>query len=151
MKTISGNLIELTVAGHFDVIVQGCNCWHTMGSGVARAIRSQFPQAYIADLRTAYGDPNKLGTTSEAEVTIAGCRVVIVNAYTQFRFGTDRRHVDYDAVHKCFADVKRKHAGLRIGYPKIGAGLAGGDWEIISAIIDEELAGEDHTLVVLPD
>jgi hypothetical protein len=30
----------------------------------------------------------------------------------------------------------------------IGAGLAGGDWEIISAIINEELYGEDHTLVI---
>ena len=29
----------------------------------------------------------------------------------------------------------------------IGGGLAGGDWNIISAIINEELAGEDHTLV----
>jgi O-acetyl-ADP-ribose deacetylase (regulator of RNase III) len=43
--------------------------------------------------------------------------------------------------------VKRRFAGRRIGYPRIGAGLARGDWSIISTIIDEELAGEDHTLV----
>jgi O-acetyl-ADP-ribose deacetylase (regulator of RNase III) len=36
---------------------------------------------------------------------------------------------------------------LRIGYPAIGAGLAGGDWEVISSIIEEELKGEDHTFV----
>ena len=29
------------------------------------------------------------------------------------------------------------------------AGLDGGDWGIISAIINEELEGEDHTLVLL--
>jgi O-acetyl-ADP-ribose deacetylase (regulator of RNase III) len=40
-------------------------------------------------------------------------------------------------------------SGKRIGYPKIGAGLAGGDWNIISSIIDKELIGEDHTLVLL--
>ena len=28
-----------------------------------------------------------------------------------------------------------------------GAGLAGGDWSIIAAIINEELSEEDHTLV----
>ena len=33
------------------------------------------------------------------------------------------------------------------GYPLIGAGLAGGDWAIISKIIDEELKDENHTLV----
>jgi len=42
---------------------------------------------------------------------------------------------------------QRQFAGRRIGYPRIGAGLAGGDWQRIAAIIDEELAGEDHTLV----
>ncbi|MFT4514409.1 MAG: hypothetical protein ACI91B_003118 [Planctomycetota bacterium] len=25
--------------------------------------------------------------------------------------------------------------------------MAGGDWSVIAAIIEEELAGEDHTLV----
>jgi len=36
----------------------------------------------------------------------------------------------------------------RIGYPKIGAGLAGGDWDVISRIIDDELMDWDHTVVV---
>jgi len=35
-----------------------------------------------------------------------------------------------------------------MAYPAIGAGLAGGNWEVISQIIEEELDGEDHTLVV---
>jgi O-acetyl-ADP-ribose deacetylase (regulator of RNase III) len=35
--------------------------------------------------------------------------------------------------------IKIESTGQRIGYPKIGAGLAGGDWEIIAAIIEEEL------------
>ena len=43
--------------------------------------------------------------------------------------------------------IKREYGGQRIAYPKIGAGLAGGDWSIISAIIREELAGENHTYV----
>ena len=38
-------------------------------------------------------------------------------------------------------------SGRKIGYPKIGAGLAGGDWEVIEKIIDAELEGEDHALV----
>jgi O-acetyl-ADP-ribose deacetylase (regulator of RNase III) len=42
--------------------------------------------------------------------------------------------------------IKTAFSGKRIGYPKIGAGLAGGDWDIIYPIICEELAGEHHTL-----
>jgi hypothetical protein len=33
------------------------------------------------------------------------------------------------------------------GHSKIGAGLAKGDWITIVAIIDQELADENHTLV----
>jgi O-acetyl-ADP-ribose deacetylase (regulator of RNase III) len=54
---------------------------------------------------------------------------------------------DYQAIRKVMRSVKARFAGKRIGYPKIGAGLAGGDWETIASIIEDELAGEDHTLV----
>jgi len=43
--------------------------------------------------------------------------------------------------------IKEHFEGKRIGRPKIGAGLAGGDWGRISQIIDEKLTGEDVTLV----
>ena len=46
-----------------------------------------------------------------------------------------------------FRQIKRQFTGRRIGYPMIGAGLAGGDWPTIASIVDGELAGEDHTLV----
>jgi O-acetyl-ADP-ribose deacetylase (regulator of RNase III) len=54
---------------------------------------------------------------------------------------------DYDAIRSVFKKIKSNFSGKRIGYPKIGAGLAGGDWDQISKIIDEELIDEDHTLV----
>jgi len=44
--------------------------------------------------------------------------------------------------------VKDRFSGKR-GYPKIGAGLAKGDWSIVAAIIDEVLEHKDHTLVEL--
>ncbi|WP_219653851.1 hypothetical protein [Pseudomonas sp. MAG002Y] len=43
--------------------------------------------------------------------------------------------------------IRQGFSGCRIGYPRIGAGLAEGDWAIISALINEELAGLDPTLV----
>jgi len=38
-------------------------------------------------------------------------------------------------------------ADKRIGLPRIGAGLAGGDWATIEAIIEEELGAHDVTVV----
>jgi|SoiMethySBSTD1v2_1073268.scaffolds.fasta_scaffold162576_6 hypothetical protein len=39
-------------------------------------------------------------------------------------------------------EVKARFGSRRFGYPKIGAGLAKGDWGLIAEIIDTELAGE---------
>ena len=35
MKIIKGNLISLALAGEFEVIIHGCNCFCTMGAGIA--------------------------------------------------------------------------------------------------------------------
>ena len=70
-----------------------------------------------------------------------------MNAYAQFNYRGRGRKADYDAMKSVFQAIKQDFAGQRIGYPLIGAGLAGGDWVIISEIIDEALEGEDHTLV----
>ena len=38
MNIVKGNLVTLALAGEFDVIIHGCNCFNTMGSGVAKDI-----------------------------------------------------------------------------------------------------------------
>ena len=147
MKIVHGNLITLALDGVFDVIVHGCNCHCAMGAGIAKAIRETFPEAYEADCATAKGDRGKLGTISYASVVRGDLTITVVNAYTQYNSAGAGRLADYDAIRAAKASVRSAFAGRRIGYPRIGAGLAGGDWQVISAIIDEELAGEDHTLV----
>lgn len=139
MKVIKGDLLKLT--DQFDVIVHGCNCWTTMGAGIARQVKLQYPEAFEADMKTSIGCPQKLGTYTQATVG----DVTIVNAYTQYNLGKDLR---IDALRECFRGIKQEFSGKRIGYPKIGAGLAGGNWDEISQVIDEELEGEDHTLVI---
>ncbi len=148
MNSEKGDLIALALAGRFDVIVHGCNCFGSMGGGIAKTIQEIFPEAYAADLATARGDLNKLGSFSYAAVNRNGRIITIVNGYSQYHFhGTDVL-VDYPAVRRLFAKIKAEFSGKRIGYPKIGAGLAGGDWQILAAIIDEELEGEDHCVVL---
>jgi len=144
MKVIKGDLIKKALEGQFDVIIHGCNCFCTMGAGIAAQIKFSFPAAYNADLITKRGDINKLGTFSTAQAY----GITIVNAYTQYKYGEGIDYANYAAIKKVFAIIKQQFSGLRIGYPKIGSGLAGGDWSIISAIIDLELKGEDHTLVI---
>jgi len=114
-----------------------------MGAGIALAIKTKYPDAYAADCETVKSDRNKLGSFSYADVMGSSGPFTIVNAYTQFHWRGKGVKVDYHAVRKVMSGVKMRYSGKRIGYPLIGAGLAGGDWGVISAIIDEELFGED--------
>ena len=147
MKTIEGNLLDLAEAGQFDVIVHGCNCFHTMGSGIAGQISSRYPEAMAADRQTAYGLRDKLGTISSALVSRQGHEFVIVNAYTQHRYGRNGVFADVNAIAAAFREVATQFPGKRIGYPRVGAGLAGGDWGEIGPLIAQALAGQDATLV----
>jgi len=148
MKELRGDLIQLAIAGEFDLIIHGCNCFCQMGAGIAKSIKQKFPEAYRADLETIKGDKSKLGTISWARSTTKNGDLIIVNGYTQFNWKGSGRKADYDAIKMVFRNVKENFSGLRIGYPAIGAGLAGGDWQIISKLIEEELKDEDHTFVI---
>ena len=147
MKETNGDLIELAFEGEFDLIIHGCNCFCTMGAGIAKSIKRKFPEAYKADLETEKGNKSKLGEISWAKSKTENGELIIVNGYTQFNWRGSGRKADYEAIRKVFKKVKENFSGLRIGYPAIGAGLAGGDWQIISEIIEEELKDENHTLV----
>jgi len=143
MKTVKGDLIRLAKQGQFDLITHGCNCFCKMGSGIAKTIREEFPEAYLVDQKTIIGDRNKLGT-----ITYARCgSIVVVNSYTQFDYWSKGVLVEYPAVRSCFEAIKKEFSGERMGIPLIGAGLARGDWRIIEKIIDEVMFGEDVTLV----
>jgi O-acetyl-ADP-ribose deacetylase (regulator of RNase III) len=147
MRTERGDIVQKAKAGEFDVMVHGCNCFCTMGAGIAKTIKQVFPAAYEADLATPVGDAAKLGTYSQALVEVHGKPLRIINAYTQYKWRGPGRLVDYEAVRQVFRRLKQEYQGKRLGYPAIGAGLAKGDWAIIAAIIEEELAGEDHVFV----
>ena len=158
MKHVKGDLIHLARQGEFNIIVHGCNCFHTMGGGIALQLAQTFPgpdgPAAIDRECTVYGDREKLGAfTLASGWSYDSEHIVVINGYTQFGFepqSDGSPPVDYDAVRNVFkalAQLCENLEDVRIGYPAIGAGLAGGDWDKISAIIDEELEGLDHTYV----
>ena len=141
-----GNLITAALNNEFEVIVHGCNCFNTMGSGIAKQIKENFKEAYIADQKTKKGDVLKLGTCSYA----FDRGIYVINAYTQYRYGNNQRYVEYSAVLNCMKWISDHFNALyKIGMPKIGSGLAGGDWNIIQDIIEEILSDRDVTIMYL--
>jgi O-acetyl-ADP-ribose deacetylase (regulator of RNase III) len=143
IKTVKGDLVELAKQGDFDLIAHGCNCFCTMGAGIAKQIKREFPQAYAEDMKTVRGHKGKLGTCSYYEID----GLVVVNAYTQYDFKGRGVKVDYRAVCKCMNWIAENFRDRKIGLPKIGAGLAGGDWGKILKIIEDKLKDCDVTIV----
>lgn len=144
MKTITGNLTHVTEG----IIVHGCNAKGKMASGVAKDIREVFPSAYEAYMKRYHEKGLKVGDVVWARIA-SEKPLAVANAITQESYGRDKsiRYVDYDGLRKAFksiGDIARKYS-LPVYYPMIGAGLANGDWGIISKIIEEELHDVDHT------
>lgn len=147
MELNYGNLLEKAKNGEFDVIIQGCNCFHTMGAGIAKYIKQDFPEAFAADKQTPYGDKNKLGTFSEATITRNGNTFIVINAYTQFRYGGGIDNFDYASFPSLLSSIKAKYGDKRIGLPLIGCGLAGGNEPRILSMIEQNFEGVNYKLV----
>ena len=136
LKHTKGNLLDLAERGEFDVIVQGCNCFNTMGGGIAREIRERYPNVASVDMETVRGDYNKLGNWTECDAGKKN-RFTVINAYTQYNMSTGEDVFEYTAFALICQKLIHAYGDKRIGLPYIGMGLAGGDKDVIMRMIEE--------------
>lgn len=138
-------MVEWAERGTFRLFAaHGTNCFNKMGSGIAPQIAKAFPSVLERDTNyhSCFANDedrldNQLGTIIGSAINR---RLIIVNAYTQYYPGPDLR---MDALNKAFGMINDdmnyvmtnpKRPVLVI--PKIGAGIAGGDWELIQSEIN---------------
>lgn len=151
MLTLTNSDLFETFESHENAfLVHCCNCFHTMGAGVAKEVRRRYPAAYRADLLTEYGDPKKLGSYSFADLDPR----VVFNLYAQFRYG-GVRDLDMEALSRglskianCAAEQNERGVKTPIVTYKIGCGLAGGDWEEVVEILDSISVDFDVQIIV---
>ena len=139
-----GNVFEgsdgLTVVAH------QCNCRGSFGAGIAREIARRFPEVDRAQRLWYQEGRQRLGAVQTVR-THSG--LVIANLYAQ----DDWVHrpgwinTDYAALEHCLEALRDGMAAEDVlGMPKIGAGLGGGDWNVIEQIIEQVF--QDRTLYV---
>lgn len=154
-EEIDGDLIGLALQGRFDVIAHGCNCMSHMGAGIAVAMAKTFG-CDTFDMEQMGPNVLKLGNIDHKRFKVyegrltsvrgnEGKDLLVVNAYTQNRYGRNHADganapLDYDALTSCMRKINAiVFPNMTVGLPRIGAGLAGGDWERIKKIIKSEL------------
>lgn len=147
-QIIKGDLLELAKTGCFDFIAHGCNCQKVMGAGIAAQIKQQFPIVYDADYEDTRLPIERLGDFTLATVGIepngTKSTVNVLNLYTQLNPGRD---LYVNALRLCLQKVNLSYAGSRIGLPKIGCGIAGGNWDEVVEYIKKDLKDMYVTIV----
>jgi O-acetyl-ADP-ribose deacetylase (regulator of RNase III) len=129
--------------GGAEAIIHQANCFNTMGSGIARQIRERYPEAYEADCNTLTGDYSKLGKFSWTNTNDGN--FVIYNCYSQYRYGREQRHTNYEAIYTGLSSIHEHAKSIQLttlSLPhNMGCMLGGGSWKIVSVII-EDIFGE---------
>lgn len=133
----SGDLFKTDI----NFILHGCNSKGVMGSGVAKEVKARFPKAF-----QAYQLWCSRGFRLGQYLPVEDSNKTIINAVTQQNYGkvaeqlgpNPVRYMSYDAVSEIFASLEIAYPHEIIAMPRIGAHLGGGDWSVISAIIESE-------------
>lgn len=152
MIIIHGDLIKVVEKYDFDVVLHCCNCFNTMGAGVALAIAKAWPEAMEVDQLTKCGDVNKLGKFSSAEIHRGNRMFTVFNIYGQYHYGARHlRLLDMSALHKALLSInmmlEHREKPAEIIFPRLGAGNAGGKWSEISALLEDIFSQHKLTLV----
>jgi O-acetyl-ADP-ribose deacetylase (regulator of RNase III) len=130
-------------------IAHGCNAQGVMGSGVAKIVKEQYFDAY----KFYEEQYNEHGLTLGDVQFVPANGKVIINAITQNLYGKDgKRFVNYEAVAECMRTINRElkqSNQTHVAMPQIGAGLGGGDWTVIAAIIESELTDIQPVVYIL--
>lgn len=132
-KYITGDITQTEL----EYIAHGVNCRNVMGSGVAKALFTKYPK-----VKTKYHEyPNK----SLGQIQEVFCEdKLIINCFTQKYYGYDsQRYVNYAAIVECFKriiEVLPRDSKLAI--PKIGCGLAGGNWDFMEQLINDTVGDQ---------
>ena len=144
-----------------DAIAHSCNTRNTMGAGIAKQIKGRYPQAYEADTKAYNTEYDKdgqfvhwLGKFSKAEINskfLPNDKGYIYNMYNQANMGGDRRQVLYEDFWQALKRVEQDLYAMNVGKHEydgssppvlgltygISCGLAGGNWGIIKAMIED--------------
>lgn len=145
-----GNLLDFPY--NINTIAHCCNTMNVMEAGIAKQIADRYPLAKKADDVATKAGRNDLGEFSFAEVEIDDTATltrqehqvekrkgIIFNLYTQDSIGFGRE-VNYEALYRNLHLMRNKlnnYKDTTLGLPyEMSSGLAGGSWEIVSAMIN---------------
>lgn len=132
------------------VIVHICNDIGAWGAGFVMALSSRWEGPEMMYRRWCGHQRNfKLGYIQRVKVEDG---LTVINMIAQHKVGmvNGKPPIDYSALYTCLFKVGQyvKDVKASVHMPRIGCGLAGGDWNVVEGIIKEILSSNDIEVVV---
>lgn len=119
------------------IICHGVNCMGVMGAGLAKQIKYMWPNVFAEYKKYCDTIKNKKELLGQSQVIQVEDGLWVANLFTQFMYGTNRRQLDMEALYRSIESLLNKvqNNDQYFHFPKIGCGLAGGNWEEVKPII----------------
>ena len=149
-----GNILDYE--SKVDIIAHQVNCQGIMGGGLALQIKNKWPKVFKS--YSDFVNKSVIDMGGRARSFLLGaCQVVqissnfgIANLFGQYDIGNGRQ-TDYEALFKSLCSLRKKMLDLRltsVAFPlKLGCGLAGGNWNIVSALIKDAFDGSGVSII----
>ena len=112
----------------YDIILVGTNVYCTLSQGLQRDIALNYPYVREQNLKTRYGDIDKLGMLLECfeENEPLICLLYICRGYPCKKYqGKD--YLSYESLEKCLRLINVKYKGLKVACPLLGCSRFDGD------------------------
>jgi O-acetyl-ADP-ribose deacetylase (regulator of RNase III) len=152
LNIVEGCLIKSLKKGEVDVILHVVNCQKTWGAGLAKNLKKEFPEAFESYMKCCSSVKVPVDLLGSVDFPLGNTLKPhgVVSLFAQERYGRDRRHLDYGALALSLSRLQGLlRSGDKVGVPHLmGCGLAGGNWEVVSELIEGLLAKQGVKVTV---
>jgi O-acetyl-ADP-ribose deacetylase (regulator of RNase III) len=136
VKEEKGNLLLSPV----DIIGHQVNGLGIMGAGLAKQIKTNYPEVFMSYQQLCWKHHKSQSTLGICQIVNTKDGKHIANLFGQHKLSRSKKMTNETALLTALTTLKREAAANQwsVGLPYgLGAGLAGGNWNEIRALIEE--------------
>lgn len=153
IRYVTGDILSGLDDSHNVIICHQVNCQGVMGAGLAKQIRTKWPLVFAEYKKhcDSYCPKLLLGDYQLLDVTKETHKTFVANIFSQINYGIGTCQTSYYAVSTAFDALFYRSFNdddtYRIPYG-YGCGLGGGNWNIVSSIIEDAAYAYDANVEI---
>lgn len=137
-----------------DIQAHQTNCLGIMGAGIAMHIKRIYPEVFVSYKALCEAENKERSLLGTCQIVKTNNKNIhIANLFGQYGIGKGAVQTEYPALKQALKGLKEEAQmnGLSVGLPyQLGSGLAGGDWVVVKAMIEEVFHDYPATIYKLP-